>query len=440
VSLPQRTLRLPQRVLHPAQRMARRARSVDPRAVYAGLAVVLVAWAVAKPGVLSDHDRTVVVVVMTAAIAWCLRAPVTVLVVELAGIALLPNNLDLPEGIAILIAAYSAAHYSEKRLLVAGLLVATALGLLALGDRAQIPTGAVPLLGVAVLIAAYSAALRGDRRLVVAALLFAATAWLLAFGGQAKIRSGLVPVLLIVPVWLAGSVMRRHQHRAEASAQRAERLEQERDAALRAERARIARELHDVVTHSVSVMVMQTGAAREIMARDERRSRGMLQSVEASGRSALEELRRLLGVLSDQEGDAPLSPQPSVAEIPVLIEQVRRTGQPVELRVEGQPQPVSGGVGVAAYRIVQEALTNVLKHANGAPSEVVLRWDDRALELEIIDEGPPQNGARHDAEPGRGLTGMRERAAMYGGTLDARPGRKGGYVVRAHIPLERQGT
>jgi signal transduction histidine kinase len=433
-------LRLPQRVLGRAQGMLGRVRSVDPRVLYAGLALALVAWAVVRPGVLSDHGRTVVVIVMTGAIALCPRVPVAVLVVELAGIALLPNNLDLPEGIAVLIAGYSAARYSERRLLVGGLLVATAVALLVLSDRAQIPTGVVPLLGVAVLIAAYSAALHDDRRLVVAALLFAATAWLLAFGGQAKIRSGLVPVLLVAPVWVAGSAMRRHQHRAEASAQRAERLEQEREAALRAERARIARELHDVVTHSVSVMVMQTGAARQIMARDEHRSHALLQSVEASGRAALEELRRLLGLLADQDGDAPLSPQPGVAEIPALIERVRQAGQPVELRVEGQPQPVSGGVGVAAYRIVQEALTNVLKHAHGAHSEVFLRWDARALELEIIDQGSPQNDARPAAHPGRGLAGMRERAAMYGGTFDAHPGPERGYVVRVRIPLVRHGA
>jgi len=298
----------------------------------------------------------------------------------------------------------------------------------------------VPLLGVAVLIAAYSSALYGDRRLVAAALLFVAAAWVLAFGGQARIRSGLVPVLLVAPVWLAGSAMRRHQHQAEASAQRADRLEQEQEAAVRAERARIARELHDVVTHSVSVMVMQTGAARQIMARDERRSLGLLESVETSGRSALEELRRLLGLLSDQDGHAPLAPQPSVAEIPSLIDQVRQTGQPVELHVVGEPRDVSAGIGVAAYRIVQEALTNVLKHTSGAPSKVVVRWDDRALELEIVDQGPPQCGAPPDAPLGRGLAGMRERAAMYGGTLDARPGPSGGYAVRARIPLEPRGT
>jgi signal transduction histidine kinase len=344
--------------------------------------------------------------------------------------------LDLPEGIAVLIAAYSAVLYSTRRALVVALLIAASAGLLAFGDRAQIPTGLVLLLGVAVLIAAYSAALHGDRGLVVAALLLVAAAWVLAFGGQARIRSGLVPVVLVAPVWLVGSAVRRHQNRATASAERADRLEHEREATLRTERARIARELHDVVTHSVSVMVMQTGAARQIMSRDERRSRELLGSVEASGRSALEELRRLLGLLSDQDGDPPLSPQPGVTEIPALIEQVRQTGQPVELRVEGRPQVVSGGLGVAAYRIVQEALTNVLKHAAGAQSRVVLRWDNHALELEIADEGPPQNGALDDEQPGRGLAGMRERAAMYGGTLDTYPGPAGGYVVRAHIPLQ----
>jgi signal transduction histidine kinase len=123
-----------------------------------------------------------------------------------------------------------------------------------------------------------------------------------------------------------------------------------------------------------------------------------------------------------------------------LIDQVRQTGQPVELHVVGEPRDVSAGIGVAAYRIVQEALTNVLKHTSGAPSKVVVRWDDRALELEIVDQGPPQRGAPPDAPLGRGIAGMRERAAMYGGTLDARPGPSGGYAVRARIPLEPRGT
>ncbi len=155
---------------------------------------------------------------------------------------------------------------------------------------------------VAVLIAAYSAAFYSDRRLVVAALLLVASASALALGGTVRIPNGLIPLVLVAPVWLGASAMRRREQQADASAERADRLEREREAALRAERARIARELHDVVTHSVSVMVLQTGAAQEIMSRDERRSRELLESVQSSGRSALEELRHMLGLLSDQDG------------------------------------------------------------------------------------------------------------------------------------------
>ena len=396
-----------QRVSLP-RRLIRGARSLELRPLDLGLAVALTTWAIAAPGEfsqpgaftfwwllapepLSDPVRAFVLLAMTAAIAGRSRAPVGVLAVEVAGVVAFPRYLDVPQGIAILVAAYSAALYSEKRL-------------------------------------------------VVAALLLAGAAWLVAFGGRAQIPGGLVPVLLVVPVWLAGSSMRRREQRAVASAERADRMEQEREAALRAERARIARELHDVVTHSVSVMVMQTGAARQIMGRDERRSRALLESVESSGRSALEELRHMLGLLSDQDADAPRSPQPGLPDIPSLIEQVRQAGMAVELRVEGQPQAVLGGVGVAAYRIVQEALTNVLKHANGAPSRVAVRWAETAIELEIVDQGPPSNGALPDAPTGRGLAGMRERAAMYGGTLEAGSGRDGGYLVRARIQLEPHRT
>jgi signal transduction histidine kinase len=331
-----------------------RARSLDARALDAGLAVALTAWALADSGAQSDPGRAFVLLAMTIAVAWCRRAPVTVLSIEVAGVAVMPNRLIWPAGIAFLVAAYSAAFYSE-------------------------------------------------RRVVVAALLLAAAASLFAFGGQVNIPTGLAPLLLVAPVWLAGSAMRRREQRAEASAERADRLEREREAALRAERARIALELHDLVTHSVSVMVLQTGAARQIMSRDEHRSRALLESVESSGRSALEELRHLLGLLPDQDGDAPLSPQPGAAEISSLIEHVRQAGVPVELCVEGQPRGVSAGVGVAAYRIVQEALTNVLKHAGGAPTRVALRWADAALELEILDQGPSHQDAPHDAQAGRGI-------------------------------------
>jgi signal transduction histidine kinase len=364
-----------------------RAGSLDPRVLDAGLALALTAWALREPGALSNPGRTVVLLAMTIAIAWRRRAPVAVLIVEIAGLVLVPRDLAAPQAIALFIAAYSAALYS-------------------------------------------------DRRVLVPALLLVAAAVASALAGTLPVARWLLPFLLMGLVWLVGSAMRRRELRAEASADRADRLEREQEASLRAERARIARELHDVVTHSVSVMVLQTGAARQIMSKDERRSRELLESVEASGRSALEELRRLLGLLSDQDGAAPLSPQPGVSEIPALIGHVRRAGLPVELRVEGQPHAVSGGVGVAAYRIVQEALTNVLKHAGGAPTRVVLRWADAALELEILDRGPRNGVGQRDAVAGRGLAGMRERTTMYGGTLDARPGPDGGYEVRAHLPLE----
>src|SRR5262249_21230838 len=322
---------------------------------------------------------------MTAAIAWRRRAPLLVLVVEVAGVVVLPDRLDFPAGIAFLLAAYTAVLYST-------------------------------------------------RRWIVAALLAGASAWQLAFGGSVQISKPLVPLFLVAPVWLAGAAMRSREARAEASAHRAESLEHEREEGLRAERARIAPEATRVVTHSVSLMVLQTGAAREILAHDESRARALLESIEATGRSATDELHRLLGVLSDDDA-APRSPQPGVGEIPALIDQVRQAGLDVELRVEGEPHAVSGGISIAAYRIVQEALTNVLKHTVTAHTAVIVRWSDAALDLEIVDDGPARN-ADVRAGRGRGLAGMRERAAMYGGKLEAGPRPEGGYAIRGRIPLE----
>ena len=353
------------------------------------LAVGVTVWALAD-GTSGSGARTFVVLAMTVAIAWLRTAPLVVLAVEVVGVVLV-RTPPWPQGLAILTAAYAAAFYSDRRLAVAGLLVTL-------------------------------------------------SGWLLAFGGTVKIQRGLVPLLLVAPVWLAATAMRRREQHAVAEAQRADRLERDREATLQAERARIARELHDVVTHAVSVMVLQTGAARQIMTRDEQRLRELLESVETSGRSALDELRHLLDVLSDHDQDVPLSPQPGITEIPSLIEQVRRAGMAVELLVEGEPREVSGGVAIAAYRIVQEALTNVLRHAHGASSRVVLRWLDVGVELEILDDGSPGQTGDGSAPAGRGIAGMKERAAMYGGTVDAHPAPHRGYVVRARIPSERAGA
>ncbi|HEV7177240.1 MAG TPA: histidine kinase [Solirubrobacteraceae bacterium] len=369
----------------------RRSVAQNPMVLDTALALALTGWALAEPVTLAHAGRAVVLLAMTIAIAWLRTAPLAVLAVEVMGVALVTEHFQWPQGVAVLSAAYVATFFGEKRL-------------------------------------------------VVGVLLVGLSAWLLAFGGTVRIQRGLVPLVLVAPVWLAGTAMRRREQRAAASTERADRLEREREAMLRAERARIARELHDVVTHSVSVMVLQTGAARQIMTKDEQRLRELLESVETSGRSALEELRRLLGLLSDEDREAPLAPQPGVTEIPSLIEQVRHAGMNVELRVEGQPREISGGIAIAAYRIVQEALTNVLKHAGGASSRVVLCWRDFAIELEIIDDGSPDELTDREARPGRGIVGMRERAEMYGGTLDAHAEPEHGFVVRARIPLERHCT
>ena len=367
--------------------LVRREGALDSRVLDGVLALGLTVWTLVVPGAVGDPLRALVLVAMAVAIAWRRRAPVEVLLVEVAGVLLLPSRLELPQGVALLLAAYSAALYS-------------------------------------------------DRRWIVVALLAATGAWVVGYSGQVSIPSGLVPFVLLAPAWLAGIAMRSRGLRAEREAARADQLELAQEAALRAERTRIAHELHDVVTHSVSVMVLQTGAARQILSQDDDRARELLSSVEASGRSALDELRRLLGLLSDEGEDPPLTPPPGLNEIPALVNQVRDAGLPVELSVEGQPRAVPGGAAIAAYRIVQEALTNVLRHAAGAPTRVLLRWADGALELEILDRGalPAVDGV--ERPPGRGIAGMRERAQMYGGTLEAHAEVGGGYVVRARIPLE----
>ncbi len=374
----------------PLDPFLRRTRSIDPQAIDTALALALSAWAIAEPRALDSPWRTIVLLAMTSAVAWRRRRPLAVLTVAVVGVVLQPRGLALPEVLALLIAIYSAALYGAHRLLTPALLLVAATALAVLAGNLQVP-------------------------------------------------KGVLPFLVLVPVWLAGSAMRRRELRAEASTERADRLEREREASLRAERARIARELHDVVTHSVSVMVLQTGAARQIMSRDEQRSRELLESVEASGRSALDELRRLLGLISDEDGSAPLQPQPGIAEIPSLIDQVRHAGLPVELSVEGPERALAPGVAIAAYRIVQEALTNVLKHANGAPTRVVLRYDAAALELDIVDHGTHDATTSDDANTGRGLAGMRERTEMYGGTLVAAAEPESGYAVHARIPLEPSG-
>jgi signal transduction histidine kinase len=221
--------------------------------------------------------------------------------------------------------------------------------------------------------------------------------------------------------------------------QRAARLERERqllaEQAAAEERLRIARELHDVVAHNVSLIVVQAQALAAT-AGSETSARDSADAIAELGRAAMSEMHRTLELMRPDDGDRERAPLPTLAALNTLIEQTRAAGVPVELSVEGAPRPLDAGIELSAYRIVQEALTNVVKHARGARASVSVRYRDDQLELEILDDG--QRGAE-SATPrsGHGLVGMRERVALFGGTLDTGPQNGRGYRVRALLPLTR---
>jgi signal transduction histidine kinase len=232
--------------------------------------------------------------------------------------------------------------------------------------------------------------------------------------------------------WGIGRAVGERGRRAADLERRADRLEREQTAAVAEERGRIARELHDVIAHSVSVMTVQAGAARLLLDEDPSRARESLFAVEETGRQALGEMRRLLGILRGTDAETQLAPQPGTADIASLVEQVRAAGLTVETVVEGQPRVLAPGIDLAAYRVVQEALTNALKHARAARADVSMRYGRDALELSIVNDGPVARNGRG----GHGLVGMRERVTLYGGEFEAGPRSEGGYVVRARLPLE----
>jgi signal transduction histidine kinase len=244
--------------------------------------------------------------------------------------------------------------------------------------------------------------------------------------------------LLLAVVWQVGRELRRRRIEMGALRARAAELERDRAEKLRVaaaeERARIARELHDVVAHSVSVMVVQAQAAQRVLAGPEPSARELLGSIETTGRQALTELRRLLGLLREFDGKPTLAPQPSLAYLDDLLAQVREAGLPVELVVEGRPATLPQGVDLSAYRIVQEGLTNALKHAGPAHARVLVRYAPAELELEVRDDGHGRSDGASNGS-GQGLVGMRERVSLYGGELRTGRGSDGGYVIHARLPL-----
>jgi signal transduction histidine kinase len=362
-----------------------------PDAVDAALAAGLTALALAElwwPGGFVgtgpvEGSRAVLLptsLVMTVPLARRRRRPVAVALVVFGAAALQQLLTTPPEGLsavlAVLVASYSAAAHAET-------------------------TGAVGVLVAAFVLSVVVADNAGDAA-------FAA--------------------LLLGGAWTVGRIVRRQNLLLAALAREQEAREQ---AAAADERARIARELHDVVAHSVSTMVVQAEAGGALLERDVARARDAFVSITASGRQALAELRRMLGLLRAADGQAALVPQPGLTDLGALVEQMRRVGLPVELVVEGEPRRLPPGVDVSAYRIVQEALTNTLKHALPARAQVTVRYGNVDVEVEVVDDGDARaNGSRG----GHGIAGMRERARLYGGTLETGRRAEGGFSVRARLP------
>ncbi|MBB2949235.1 signal transduction histidine kinase [Actinoplanes lutulentus] len=252
---------------------------------------------------------------------------------------------------------------------------------------------------------------------------------------------GLV-VAVLVAVPFAVALRRARQRHAKAVGERGWLLERERESATRAavdaERTRIAGELHDIVSHNVSVMIVQTSAAREVLRTMPDEALAALEAVETAGRDTMAELRHLLDLLNPEAGD--LAPQPGLDALGPLVDRIAFAGMPVEVRISGEPRPLPSGIGATAYRIVQEALTNALKHGSGGKAEVTVRYAERTLRVEVLTTGPSvltgDAPAVKNTGAGRGLLGLRERVAVYGGDLDARRRLGGGYRVRARIPHE----
>ena len=247
-----------------------------------------------------------------------------------------------------------------------------------------------------------------------------------------------VPVMFAV-AWGAGFALRERARHAEVAEQRAVHAEHEGQAAARAaaaaERARIARELHDTIAHAVSVMVLQVGAVRHQLPDAHTEHKNVLQDVEQTGRTALTDMRHLLDAMREDDGDVGLAPQPGLDRLDGLLKEIVRAGLPVRLRITGERFPLPGGVDISAYRIVQEGLTNVLKHAQATEAEVVLNYAPDQLTIEVRDNGL---GAGHSNGSGHGLVGIRERVRLYDGEMIAGTQPGGGFLLRARLSLTRR--
>jgi signal transduction histidine kinase len=366
--------------------------------------------------------------------AWCAGA----LFVLSASVIAREAGLQHGRWSALAIAAALIAPMAMRRRAPTAMFVVTAIVALVQWAFA-IPLGPADL---AILLALYTVASQGQRRnaviataVVLVGIAMAATRF--HFGDTPG--SVLGPAAIALTALLLGDDLRnRRAYLAELEA-RASRLEADREAEMRqavaAERSAIARELHDVVAHNLSVMVIQAEAATYAIGDDPEQAEHAMRAVTGAGRQALDEMRRLLDVLRPDGPGRDRRPQPGLGEIPDLVDGVRQAGLEVELSVRGQPRPVAPGVQLALYRIVQEALTNTLKHAGrGAASEVELSFEPARVRARVTDDGRHDPWIAPAGGRGQGLVGMRERAAMYDGRLTTGPSSGGGFAVEVMFP------
>jgi signal transduction histidine kinase len=343
--------------------------------------------------------NAVLLLLITAPLAWRRRAPTVVFALVLASGALQVMLIDAARSdqpafqlwIALLVVFYSlGAHAERRRALVAGVVGG---GAFVVGDLVQL------------------------------------------LSGRAGLEDTMPAWFMLGAAYGVGFALRGQRIQSTLLAHRAERLEREREQkarlAVAEERVRIARELHDIVAHAISVIVVQAQAGQRVLEGEQASAREALGSIETTGRQALVEMRRLLGILRKEDRELALAPRPSLACLDVLAERVREAGLPVELHVEGEAKPLPPGVELSAYRIVQEALTNALKHAGPASAQVVVRYGAEEVEVEISDDG---RGPVDGREGGHGLVGMRERAALVGGNVESGTDGGRGYTVRARLP------
>jgi signal transduction histidine kinase len=361
-----------------------------PKGLDAALAAVLAIWWVAE---VSDLDTigAVSLGLMTIPLAWRSTLPLASVTLVGAGFALSAVPADPPEPIAqllaMLIAPYSVAvHARDERRAVAGCAVALAAALAA---------------GLLV----------GDDVVFILVLVGVACA--------------------------AGLAVRRLGVRSTELEERAARLDEQARTAASEERERIARELHDIVSHSVSLMVVQAGAAEQVLRQDPEQAERALGGIQATGRAAVDDLRRMLGLLRGADSTGRLSPQPGLGAVDELAAGAREAGTPVEVE-RGNVPPLPAGMDLAAYRIIQEAVTNASKHAPGCATTVSLGREGDDLAIEVRTSAPPRRNGASTNGTGHGLVGMRERADLYGGALEAGFDERFDWVVRARLPLTRQ--